>query len=738
MAMSLGMQGRAARLAGVSCVALIAVGAAGSAAAADAATTSAAEATAAVPELVITAERREVSLQKTSIAATVLTGQQLTAKNVRSIDALQFTTPSLTIQDTGENTLVNIRGVGKSEGGIQDPSGVLIYRDGVSVSPGGFLSDEPYYDIASVEVLRGPQGTLAGENSTGGALFIREVDPSLGHFGGYGELQYGAYDDVLAQGAVNMPVSDTLAVRAAANLEHRDTFYSIQGPWTGNPGRRQEADARLSLLWQPTDALSVIWKNDYTYIDHGGSPAAPNTGSTANLFHLGSDAHLFGIEQGVRSVLQVSYRFADGITLKSISGFQYGHTAYDLDYDGTDRTVLSKPAGTGPLIYTVKGSDRTISEEVNLISPDQGPLTWVAGAVYQNEVVRIPDRGFVESLAPFGTATTSEAAQEGYLTPKDDWGVFGQVSYDITPQLQLQVGGRYSDSRISMTDDTLITFNGVPILNHPITDEREHDSRLTGKVGLNYTLPDRGLLYGFVATGYKSGGINPIAALGSPAGSPAPRFLPEDVTDYEAGWKDSFLDGRLRTQLDGFYYDYRNFQVVVFDPTSVLAQLLNAGGASHIGGVEAQGQAVFGDLSFDFGVSWLTSQLGTFSAIDSRHPGKGVQNLTGRPMPNAAPWTANLGAQYVFRLAGDDTLTPRIDYGMLASRWATAYEVPIFDRLSAQNLVNAQLTYAHADWRLTAYVTNLTDLHYVSSLSLGDLANAGPPRQYGIRIAKSF
>jgi outer membrane receptor protein involved in Fe transport len=115
-----------------------------------------------------------------------------------------------------------------------------------------------------------------------------------------------------------------------------------------------------------------------------------------------------------------------------------------------------------------------------------------------------------------------------------------------------------------------------------------------------------------------------------------------------------------------------------------------------------------------------------------------VQNLTGRPLPNAAPWTANFGVQYDFHLAGDDRLTPRLDYGMLASRWATAFEVPVFDRLSAQNLVNAQLTWTHRDWNLTAYATNLTDLHYVSSLSLGDLANAGPPRQYGIRVSRSF
>src|SRR6185312_10761293 len=191
-------------------------------------------------EVVVTAERRSVSLQQTAISATVLTTDDLQKKGINSVDALQFTTPALTVQNTGENVLLNIRGIGKGYGGIQDPSGVLIYRDGVSASPGGFLADEPYYDLEGVEVLRGPQGTLAGQNATGGALFIREKDPTLDRVGGWAQAQYGNYNDGLFRGALNLPLGDTFAVRVAANVEHRDTFYNITGPWTGNPGDRDE------------------------------------------------------------------------------------------------------------------------------------------------------------------------------------------------------------------------------------------------------------------------------------------------------------------------------------------------------------------------------------------------------------------------------------------------------------------------------------------------------------------
>jgi iron complex outermembrane receptor protein len=211
------------------------------------------------------------------------------------------------------------------------------------------------------------------------------------------------------------------------------------------------------------------------------------------------------------------------------------------------------------------------------------------------------------------------------------------------------------------------------------------------------------------------------------------------VTDYELGWKDTFLDGRLRLQLDGYHYDYKNFQVSIFDPGNALGVIRNVSGTTTLEGVEAQGAGVFGDFSIDFTASYNHSKLGAFSAIDPRRAAAGLRNLTGREQPNAPPWTVSIGGQYTFHVTDGDTLTPRVDYGMVGARWATLFQVSPTDRLSEQNIVNAQLTYARSDnWRVIAYATNLFDQHYISSLSLGSLASAGPPRQYGLRISKSF
>src|ERR1700722_8351604 len=239
-------------------------------------------------QIVVTAERRSTDLQLSPIAATVLTGEDLTKLNVNTVDSLMFNTPSLTVQSSGENALINIRGIGKSDGGAQDSSGVLIYRDGVSTTPNGLISDEPYYDIASIEVLRGPQGTFAGQNDTGAAIFITEADPTLDHFGVFVEGQYGNYNDVRIRAAVNIPLSDQLAIRIATDDENRDTLFNMLGPWTGNPGKLHSTNWRLSTLWQPTDGFKAVLKLDYNYIDHGGSPAGPFNGTTNNIFNVAS------------------------------------------------------------------------------------------------------------------------------------------------------------------------------------------------------------------------------------------------------------------------------------------------------------------------------------------------------------------------------------------------------------------------------------------------------------------
>lgn len=676
-------------------------------------------------EVLITAYRRATNLQLTPVSATVLTAKDLDRQNIQSVDDLEFATPSITVQSSGQNALINIRGIGRDDGGQQMSSGVVIYRDGVETAPHGLISDEPYYDIGSIEVLRGPQGTFGGQSAIGGAIFVTEADPQLNRSSAYVQAQYGNYDDERLRGMINVPLSDDLAIRFATDDEHRHTFFHMSGPWTGNPGNLHSANARLSTLWQPSEAFRAVLKLDYNYIDHGGSPAAPFTGSTADVFDVASDSYLSGFEHQFRGVLHLNYRFADGTAVKSITGYQDGRLAYSLDADGT---ATPPPLGLSPEIFVARAKDRTVSQEIDVISPTTGRFTWVAGTVYQDD--RFDNPQFILSLAPGGTITSGLAISAAkYQDTRRTWALFAQGSYAIIPALKLQIGARYTHTTFTLDELANVLLFGIPIGQQLVNGQQLPDSHVTGKVSLNWTLNRSNYLYAFVATGHKGGGINSDGAV----------FQPENVTDYEIGWKATALRGHVRTQLDGFYDNYRDFQLPIFVPTIGAGIDANATGTTVVNGVEAQLQAAVGGLALDLGASYVHSSLGHFSAIDSRYVAKGAQELTGRSLPNAPHWTAQAGAQYTFSLGGDRTLTPRVDYSYLDSRWATVFQVAPYDHLYAQNIVNTDLTLTgwHG-WRLTAYATNVFDLHYVTLQLLGNLAQPGPPRQYGIRISKRF
>ncbi|THD61272.1 TonB-dependent receptor [Phenylobacterium sp.] len=680
-----------------------------------------------VEELVVTAERRASNLQTTPIAATVLTGADLVKKGVVTVDQLQTIMPSVTIQNFGQGNDFNIRGIGKGEQNSGTTVGVITYRDGVATFP-GYFQDEPYYDIASVEVLRGPQGTFAGQNATGGAVFITEVNPTLGGgYHGYLQAQGGTYGDVGLQGATDIPISDTLEARIAFNTEHRDSFYHITGPFSGHPGRLDEANARFSLLWQPSDALKVLWKTDYNYIDQGGYPADPVL-ATNDPFHITSNAHNLAVDQFVRSVLNVNYVLPDGITFRSISGYQSGRSAFDGDVDGTSLANYTLRDGVDEVIY---------SQEFNLLSREKGFFTWVLGAYYQHDKHIFPAGQFDIGL-PAGVFDDDLSG----TNPAQTVAGFGQGDFNFDHGLQLQIGLRYSASQAS--NHGVIS---VPELGEFLPDNQtEKDSKLTGKIALNWTLDPNNFLYAFVATGYKPGGLNTPASFSLP-----PTFGPESVTDYEIGWKATALDGHVKTQLGAYYNDYKNFQVTFATPDNPTTSLeLNDPSKTTIYGLEAQAQAIFGSLSFDGGLSLLHSRLGTFFATDPRTGGVALcdpltgpvsstcENLTGHQQDYAPRFTFNLGGQYVFDLANGATLTPRINFGHIDSQWATLFEnAALGDRLGERNLLSAQLSYQLHDLLVALYGTNLTDQHYVTAVNSG-LRYEGAPRQVGLRITRNF
>jgi iron complex outermembrane receptor protein len=683
--------------------------------------------TAAAQTVTVTAQRRTEPLQTSSISATVLSGDDLSRAGIGVVDQLQFSTPSATVNNFGQGINFDIRGIGKSETNTQTTTGVITYRDGVATFP-GYFAEEPYYDIASVQILRGPQGTFGGQNATGGAVLVESNDPDLkGGYHGYVSGQAGNYHDVGLQGAVNLPLSSTFAARVAINSENRDSFYDITGPWTGGNGALRSRSARVGLLYKPEPALSVLLKTDYNTIDMGAYPADP-VNSPNSLFDITSNGPQKALDRFMRSVLKVDYDFDDGVKLRSISGYQHGNTTYRADLDGTS---------TGNESFIDSVYETIYSQELNLISPDSGAFTWVLGAYGQKDTYTFPPGQYAIGV-PLGDPATEY--QLSGTNPKRTTAVFGQVGYQLTDSLKLAVDGRFSKS---------MTSNDISVVQYgtPLDDQQSAKfTNFSGKVALNWKLSEEQFLYAFVADAARPGGLNVPVGFGQPA-----PFQAEKVKTVEAGWKSVWLDKHLQSQTSVFFNKYDNFQVTIGYPQlPTFGFELNTTNPTYIYGFEEQLQAHFGGgWAARANVGWLHSSLGTFYASDPRiasttacAPATGPASascidLGGHQQTYAPNLTFSASLERSFAM-GANVITPRINYGYISSQWGTLFENrALGDHLPSRNLIGAQVDWANGDFLATLYSTNLNDDHYIAAIGSG-LRYAGSPRQYGLRITEFF
>lgn len=688
-------------------------------------------------EVVVTAEKRSENIQTAPLAVTVLNTDDLLKKDVKDFRDLQNATPSLSVTDAGILTFMNIRGVGLL---IQTPtvvSGVATYRDGL-FSPSPIFMTEPLYDVASVEVLRGPQGTFVGQNSTGGALFQVSQSPTLGSQDpdGYVGLKVGSYNEVGTEGAVNLPVSSTFAARLAWSVTSRDSYFDNALNSSAHPGSLDHKNLRLGMLWEPSDAFSLLWKTEVNLANDGGYTMQPQPGSplaqysSRDPWTLNFDrGDIHDKEGSVRSGVVATWKLANGTTIRSTSGFQLGTQNFLTDTDG----------GSQDGNYNHQRIlDRVYSEEVDVISPDTGRFRWTAGASYVKQTAHL-DLHILNDRFPFGPTDAPPDVAPLFpqmdiwiltTNPKVATGIFAQGTLELSDGLELQVGGRYSHDR--QTQSGALTLGPVPPLPGviPASSPRYDDNHLTGKAALNWKLNGEHFLYAFVANGYKPGGVN----------LPAGEFQAETVVDYELGWKGTFADGHVRMQLGLFDMIYHGMQMNIVDTNSGTNSVGNAD-RSTIKGAEFQLQSKFGGLSADLNVSYLDSKTGGITLIDVRAlpggstNGLGPQcavgqvppgcfnydpyrvNLDGRPTPFAPKVTANAGLEYGFA-SGSGTWTPRVDVTHLATQYSSLF-AGTFDRIPARTLVNASLGYDNGPWRALLAVTNLANKTYISGIDDG-------------------
>ena len=723
-------------------------------------------------EIVITAERRTADVQATAISLTVLSGDALGQQHIDRLSDLQSQVPDLSITSGGFTENINIRGLGNTTSSPNVTTGVPVFRDGL-YQPEAILLSEPFYDIADVEVLRGPQGTIVGQNSTGGALIVNSNNPNFDGNNGYAEVAIGVYGDIRADGAINLPVNDVLSTRLAFNIEQRNSYFNEIGTnlgdardgATSNPGHINEHNMRLGVLFKPGDAFQALLKAEFNRSDTGGvtgralpacSICAPNSSfyafgyagpstyngySNPGLYTLVYNTPEMQTDRADRYSLELRWTLSGDFVLRSLSGFQY-LSEYRVD----DTSGSAAPGAMGGTVtYQALAPDKYLSQEFNLISPDMGNLSYLAGVSFfyrgtplhtgltQYPADVVPAPGGAGSLLNVSLSSYSRLA-----------GLFGQVDYHLTDKWQLQVGARFSYDDQTTGGTTLIANNTIAVSQAG----KYSNSVPSGKIALNYTPTPSQFLYAFYARGFKDGGIN--TANNS--------FAPEHVNDYEVGWKSTLWNERLRTQIGAYYMQYDALQQQVLDVSTTQLNVVNLGN-STIEGIEASFQARIERWTLNGGLSYNHSKLGAVNAVVAAYelpnggaglppqcvPGTTVGcfnyqpyevGLTGEKNPYSPTWTGNISLGYEV-IVGDGRLTPRLNYSHVGQQYASIFQNTDYYQLQSRNLIDAFLDYNYKNWDFQAFGRNLTNDVYLAGIS-GSNGFYGDPRTYGISAMVKF
>ncbi|HWK41397.1 MAG TPA: TonB-dependent receptor [Croceibacterium sp.] len=726
------------------------------------------------PVIMVTAERRSTDVQRTPISVSVISGDQLADRQITEIQSLETQVPGLSYTQNGFTSNINLRGLGNTTTSPNITTGVAVFHDGL-YQPEAILLNTPFYDIASVEVLRGPQGTIIGQNSTGGSLQVNSRNPELsGGVNGFVDATVGNYNLLRLQGAVNLPISQTVAARVAFNVDKRDSFYTNLGSANGAgtdpgdaPGSLLQQNLRLGLLWEPSDSFRALLKAEFNYLDGGGltprprpacatctpfssfyqfgydGPSALNGNRTPGPFDLVYNTQEKLKDTANRFSLELRYILPGGVTLRSLSGYQHLKEDRIDDSDGSAAPVGSFPAGSFSH-HLIGPKNDYYSQEFNVISPDGERLTWLVGASYFHRETPVDLVVYPDGTTPSHDATGASLILRSN-SRQELIGVFGQIGYQLTPALQIQAGGRYSFDRGEQSGLLQISpFPGV-VIPVPI-DGVYKGEEPTGKIALNWDVDDRNFVYAFYARGYKQGGIN----------SAVSNFGPEKVDDYEIGWKSKLFGNQALLQIGGYYMRYAGMQQQVFDPQTTLSEIRNIGD-SKIYGVEASIQSRFGPVSFDAGLAYNKSKLGAISAVATYQlpagqlgpqcaPGQTVGcfdytpyivNLAGEDNPYAPKITANASLGYTIELGGDARITPRVSVSHSGAQYASIFQNTDYFRIPARTTMDATLEFRSGDWGAEAFVRNATNKLYVTGL-----ANAaefyGAPRTFGLSVSREF
>jgi iron complex outermembrane recepter protein len=733
----------------------------------------------AIEEIVVTAQKRAQSSQDVPIALSAFSNDMLKQVGATDFKGLTKMTPGFSVAG-GSDAFPRsyIRGIGSNDTGVGVDPSVGVYIDGIYASRnGGALTD--LMDVARVEILKGPQGTLFGRNSIGGAISIVTEKPS-DELTGEVSVEVGSYNNRVAKGIVNIPlIEDTLYMRASGNIQKRDGWQeNILGGADGYD--RDRANGRVKFTWLPSDSVEVNFSNSWSRYDETSGyvdnlsfalpfPLNSKTSDITDKKVVSGGLNLFGntaldeapleprLERTLREhSITVDWDINENLSLSSLSSYRTYSTFSSSDYDGTEYYLLNNEGSTE--------LNETVSQEFRL-NGSTDTLDWFVGLSGTHERNALDFQlGFADFgplSANFGNSPINGGLNFSETTHvdsrTDSYAIYGDATWHATDRLNVTFGARYSedekdikwDAPLSQADGAddffgagfalpalgqFVDANGNP--DPSLAKKSDEWSNFSPRLVVDYALTEDAMVYASITKGYKSGGFN------STPSPDAGNFLritpsitesvdPEEVVNYEIGIKSTWLDNRLMLNASIFSLSYDDLQVRQFEGS--LVKLANAGEASNEGLELEVRYQITQDLTVLANATWMNAEYDEYTT-------NGV-DLSGTPLLFSPDFAGSIALDHSYHIDG---------YGELRSYISYAYKD---DHLyqegfeqESYGLVDARFSLLTEDeeWEVAVFANNLTDEAYINNY-VGQVSSFGvigvyrnTPKTVGASVSYKF
>lgn len=705
-------------------------------------------------EIIVTARRRNENLQDTPVAITAITGEGLQERAVRDITDLSKIAPSLnTTKGFAGGSYANffIRGVGQADQVVGVDPGVALYIDGVYLGRANG-ADIAALDLDHAEVLRGPQGTLFGKNTLGGAITVYTNKPK-DEFSGSVTAIAGSRNWAELRAVLNVPlVEEKLLARISVNAKTQDG-YGFRLSDAHRYGDVRNISARGHLLWNASDTFSVDIQGDYMRERGNGTmvklaaigqlgfiPAGydqfirnDKTYRTNSNLDPGRDLNVWGASATAQ------WQISDSVALKSITAYRALTQVTGTDFDGGPLSLIDSTYNT---------DQNQFSQELQLSGEALDKrFNWVTGAYYYKENAN-------QGIGVF-VFTPTALNQLTYLDT-ENFAAFGQASFKLNDWLSFTGGMRYTyekktqqseaffystydDFYTLSRNDTIYTpaqFRGF--VTQPATINSKSWGSFTPKFSVEAKLNRDVLAYLSWSKGFKGGGFNSRETPTSDFAA----YNPEKLTTYEAGLKTELFDRTLRLNLAGYYSDYRNVQLLVLrvSPDGAPQIATQNAAKARIYGFEVEGDwRPFQRVSVNTAIGYVNTK---YRELAAGAISAGVD--LGDPLVQTPKWTANLGAQYTLPISDDADLVYRADVSHKSSYFHFSASNPM-DLEPSHTFVNMRLTYkSAANWQASIFASNIFNEYYSqikedvrASYDIA-LEWPGEPRVFGIELNYKF